>query len=79
MGQEREEAALKVRYDPSADAVLLVFSDAEYHESADGPPGVTFDYDKDGRITAMEVLGASKVLAPGSWSSISSSVAHAAE
>ena len=73
---------MNTTYDPEADAVFFKLSDEPYVESEDGPPGVTFDFDAEGRITAIEVLRASKVLAPGDWRTAprpGDAKAHAAE
>ena len=48
----------KFRYDPASDAAYLRFSDAKIEESEEVSPGVVLDFDADGRIVALEVLGA---------------------
>jgi uncharacterized protein YuzE len=58
---------LNMSYDPEADAAYLRFSPAAYLESEEVFPGVILDFDKEGRIIGIEVLFASKVLAPGDW------------
>jgi uncharacterized protein YuzE len=55
-------------YDPEADAVFLRLADGAPKDSEEVSPGVTLDFDASGRVVAMEVLPASKVLAPGAWS-----------
>lgn len=55
-------------YDPEADAVFLRLSKDAPIESEEVAPGVTLDFDAQGRVVALEILPASKVLAPGDWS-----------
>ena len=73
----------ELTYDPEADAVFVRLADGTPHESAEVAPGVTLDYDAEGRIVAMEVLPASKLLAAGAWSKAplpgTNSARHAAE
>ena len=70
-------------YDPEADDVFVRLGDGAPLESEELSPGVTADYDADGRIVAIEVLPASKLLAPGGWSKAAAPSAtgsrHAAE
>jgi uncharacterized protein YuzE len=56
---------MKTRYDPDADALYVRFSKAEIVESEEVSNGVILDFDAEGRIVAIEVLDASKHLAPG--------------
>ena len=58
---------LNMTYDPEADAAYLRFSTSTYDESEEVFPGVILDFDKEGRVIGLEVLAASKVLAPGDW------------
>lgn len=57
-----------VTYDPDADAVFVRLGDGAPFESEEVSPGVVLDFDEAGRVVAIEVLPASKVLAPGAWS-----------
>jgi uncharacterized protein YuzE len=59
---------LELTYDPDADAVFVRLADGAPKDSEEVSPGVTLDFDVSGRVVAMEVLPASKVLAPGAWS-----------
>jgi uncharacterized protein YuzE len=52
----------KFRYDPQTDAAYLRFSDAKVEDSEEVSPGVVLDFDADGRIVALEVLGAASRL-----------------
>ena len=56
---------MQPRYDPYADALYVRFSEAEIIESEEVSNGVILDFDAEGRIVAIEVLDASKHLAPG--------------
>jgi uncharacterized protein YuzE len=64
-------------YDPEADAAYIRLADPHLHrivESEEVSPGVILDFTEDGRVVGIEVLHASKTLAPGDWRT-----AHAAE
>jgi uncharacterized protein YuzE len=68
-------------YDPEADAVLIRLSDERPFEGEDAGPLIVH-YAKDGRVVEIEILGASKVLAPGDWQNAplpGKAKAHAAE
>ncbi|MFC3076323.1 DUF2283 domain-containing protein [Shinella pollutisoli] len=49
---------LKVEYDPAVDAAYIRFSDKDIVETEEVSQGIMLDYDKDGRIVGLEVLGA---------------------
>ncbi|WP_269716489.1 DUF2283 domain-containing protein [Caulobacter sp. NIBR2454] len=68
-------------YDPQADAAYLRLAKGDVVESAEVSPGVVLDYDAEGRILGIEIIGASKVVAPGDWSKarLPGSQPHAAE
>ncbi len=77
-------AAMTVRmtHDPEADAVYIDLSDEHPVESEEVSPGVVLDFTEDGRVTGIEILFASKTLAPGEWQNApmpGSAKAHAAE
>ena len=55
-------------YDPEADAAYIYLGDGPIIESEEVAPGIVLDYDAEDRVVGIEVLGASKVLAPGDWS-----------
>lgn len=59
---------MTLRYDPEADAVYIKLADGAYDESEEVAPGIVLDYDAEDRVVGIEVLGASKALAPGGWS-----------
>ena len=58
---------MKVIYDRETDTLSLILSDTAIAESDELRDGVIVDYDADGRVVSLEVLGASRHLAdPGS-------------
>ena len=59
--------AIEMTYDPEADALYIKLSDERPVEGADAGPFV-LDYSADNKVVGIEVLFASKVLAPGEWS-----------
>ncbi len=59
---------VKMSHDPEADAVYITLSDETPFEAAEVSPGVVLDFTEDGRVIGIEVLSASKTLAPGDWS-----------
>jgi len=52
--------AMKLEFDPQADAVYLELTDAEAEKSDEIQPGVILDYDAEGQIVGIEVLYISK-------------------
>ena len=57
-----------ITYDPDADAAYVTLSSAAVQDSAEVSPGVVLDYDDQGRVVGIELLGARSRLAPGAWS-----------
>ncbi|MBI5399453.1 DUF2283 domain-containing protein [Candidatus Saganbacteria bacterium] len=53
---------MKINYDEKSDAMYIRFSDAAYYESDEVKNGIIFDYDKQGKVIAIEILDASKNL-----------------
>jgi len=51
---------MKIKYDKESDVIYIRFSDAAIAESDENKPGIIFDYDKSGKIVAIEVIAASK-------------------
>jgi len=49
---------LKLEYDPEANAAYIRFSSEPIEESEEVSSGIVLDYDAQGRIVGMEVLGA---------------------
>lgn len=57
----------KRTYDPEADAAYFRLADGKVHDSEEVADDVVLDFDAEGRVLGVEVLNASKTLAPGSW------------
>lgn len=53
---------MQVRFDPVNDVAYLALVDSRVEESEEVPPGVVLDFDVDGRIVGIEVLGAEALL-----------------
>ena len=51
----------EIQYDKEADVLNIELDDKEYWKSIELPNGVVFDLSKDGEITSIEVLNASKL------------------
>ena len=51
---------MKLEFDPQADAVYLELTEAEVEESREVQSGVILDYDAEGQVVGIEVLGVSK-------------------
>jgi uncharacterized protein YuzE len=72
---------IDVTYDPEADAVYLYVGRAKIDHQQEAGPFI-LDVDADGRVIGIEILSASKVLAPGEWQKAplpGQSSTHAAE
>jgi uncharacterized protein YuzE len=55
-----------VTHDPEADAVYIYVGGGEIDSTTEAGPFI-YDMDSEGRIVGIEILSASKVLAPGDW------------
>jgi len=53
-------------YDPSADAVYVHVGSGRVDRQEEAGPFI-YDVDAEGRVLGIEILSASKVLAPGDW------------
>ena len=53
---------MKIRYDPSMDALYIRLRDGEIDESDEVSRGVIMDYDEQGILMGIEILDASHVL-----------------
>jgi len=51
---------MKLHYDKKVDALYIRLNDKRYVESDEISDGVIFDYDKQGKIIAIEILDASQ-------------------
>jgi uncharacterized protein YuzE len=60
---------IDMTYDPEADAVYVLLARAKVDRTEEAGPFI-YDLDADGRICGIEILSASKVLAPGDWQSV---------
>ena len=68
-------------YDPEADAVHIKLACGSVDRTEETGPFI-YDVDVDGRICGIEILAASRVLAPGDWrqgGGLAQKSAHAAE
>jgi uncharacterized protein YuzE len=64
---EREAKAMIDRsYDPEADAVYITVGRGDIDRTEEAGPFI-YDVDAEGRVVGIEILSASKVLAPGDW------------
>ena len=57
---------MDLTHDPTADAVYIYVSGGKVDRTAEAGPFI-YDMDSEGRIVGIEILSASKVLAPGDW------------
>lgn len=53
-------------YDPEADAVYITVGRGDIDRTEEAGPFI-YDVDAEGRVIGIEILSASKVLAPGDW------------
>jgi uncharacterized protein YuzE len=56
----------EITYDAEADAVYITVSDSNIDRTEEAGPFI-YDVDAEGHIVGIEILSASKVLAPGDW------------
>jgi uncharacterized protein YuzE len=66
----RERRAVKIEYDPEADALYIQIREARADDNIDIEEGVTIDLDQDRHIVGIEILDASKRLSRSDLSSI---------
>ncbi|WP_152046608.1 DUF2283 domain-containing protein [Aureimonas psammosilenae] len=57
---------IDMTYDPSVDAVYFRIGQGQIVETEEAGPFI-YDVDAEGRVIGIEVLGASRTLAPGPW------------
>ena len=71
----------KAAYDPEADAIGIYFAPegAEYAESEEVAPGLTLDYDTQGRVIGVELLSVRRLLATGATDAAQEGAATVAE
>ena len=58
---------MDVTYDPDADAVYIYVGTLREIDHTEEAGPFIYDVDKEGRVVGIEILSASKVLAPGDW------------
>lgn len=57
---------IDMTYDPEADAAYIYLAKGKLAETAEAGP-LLYDVDAEGRVVGIEILHASRVLAPGDW------------
>jgi uncharacterized protein YuzE len=57
---------IDMTYDPEADAIYIRMARGKVDTTDEAGPFI-YDVDTEGRILGIEILSASKVLAPGDW------------
>jgi uncharacterized protein YuzE len=57
---------IDMTFDPEADAVYIALARGTVDRTDEAGP-LIYDLDAEGRIVGIEILSASKVLAPGDW------------
>jgi uncharacterized protein YuzE len=55
-----------ITYDAEADAVYITVGDSKIDRTEEAGPFI-YDVDANGLVIGIEILSASKVLAPGDW------------
>ena len=51
---------MRITYDKEVDVLRILLSDAPIQESDEEKPGVILDYDAEGNLVGVEILGASQ-------------------
>ncbi|MBU1685674.1 DUF2283 domain-containing protein [Patescibacteria group bacterium] len=67
---------MRINYDEVDDAMYIRFSEGEYYQSDEVKEGVILDFDKEGKIIALELLDVSKRLPKTSMDSINFEISH---
>lgn len=57
---------IDMTYDPEADAVYMRLAEGRVDCTDEAGPFI-YDLDSEGRVLGIEILGASRTLAPGPW------------
>jgi uncharacterized protein YuzE len=57
---------IDMTYDPQADAAYIQVARGTIEQTKEAGPFI-YDVDAEGRVLGIEILAASKVLAPGLW------------
>lgn len=61
IGGRKKINKMKIKYDQEADVLNIEINDKEYFKSIELPNGIVVDIAKDGSITSIEVLNASRL------------------
>ena len=56
-----------ITYDPEADAIYIYIGASREVDHTEEAGPFIYDVDGEGRVVGIEILSASKVLAPGDW------------
>jgi len=63
----RMDMRYRVKYDPEADVLLLIFEEKGKLDHAEEADGIVIHYSDDGRIIMVEVLNASRIMSQPLW------------
>jgi len=65
--QEMPKGTLKIEYDPEVDILTIYLKDSRtsLSHSSEENPGVILNYARDGSLSSVEILDASKLYSPG--------------
>ncbi len=53
---------MKVYYDKETDSLLISFRKGSYCESEEVQPGIVFDFDREGKVMAIDIEHASEIV-----------------
>lgn len=67
---------MRISYDEIDDAVYIRFSESPYYQSDEVKEGIILDFDKKGKVIALEILDVSKRLPKFSLDNINFEVHH---
>ena len=67
---------MRISYDEVDDAMYIRFSEVAYYQSDEVRDGVILDFDREGKIIAIEMLDVSKRLPDMSMDSVNFEVTH---
>lgn len=67
---------MRISYNEADDAMYIRFSEVEYYQSDEVRDGLILDFDKEGRIIAVELLDVSKRLPKASLDSLNFEISH---
>lgn len=67
---------MRISYDELDDAMYIRFSESKYYQSDEVREGVILDFDKEGKIIALEILDVSCKLPQMSMDNINFEIKH---